>query len=1429
MKQYKYFAFISYSRRDSDTAKWYHNKLEHFHVPTKLPPLPDGEPIPKPLRFFRDKTDLNVSSDTFTADLKQAVADSQFLVVLCSPNAAQSNPDGRHYIDWEINEFIEIHGKDYALTHILPVVIDGVICSGNPETECMPPALRDLGDEFLQHNFPILEKSGGRQEMESSKNVFVMQTLSFLLSMDYNVLNDRYQREQKKRTHILLSVISAILAVFVFLTVLAVHEGNIAKKQLAVSDMQEGTLLLDHKEPDSALAYFSSGLKAYDDRQNLQYVYNVITQRSWLVEKKSDEKIPYLKKIIWYQDKMYPAIESYTGQSPYTLEYGENGKTVSVKSKNGLGNGCTIILSEGYEWDSFMLSDDGNLLISVQKTNNDFKILVSDAQTGKTVKEFSDEGLLLDAALSPDGTYIAWCCVHHATSGIYSLYIERVDGKNGSWSATLADFKRLLFSPDSIHIMIDSENQEPGLLSLIDVYRPEFMQYSVSLGAPVTKWKFSHDGRKLAVITADNALCVVSVRSGSELVERRHLNSSMVDVAFTEDDRSVLVKTSDGTRCFGIQICPSEDTFDIRPPKPFSISAGCMNKSGKAAMLITRTMNENRLQMRNTSDTVADTGDYIKLDGIPSNAMVCTAISPDDSAVALAVLGDGDSTVFLYDTKPDLYKPSHWKEPVQLSSVPVTASAMKFSSDGRKLLIMPSASSGYSAVVIDMKTKQQTELKHDDGITACDFLDTKKVVMLRDNDTVEIWDADTGSCLLQNKLDIGIGFLSCVAVSPDGKIACGIQASQNVTGSIILLDKNGKVIRQITKLQSSVTHVCFNKTGKLLGVSYKSGATQVIEVKTGIMRSDPMMQGKKSGSRINGISFMENGSDGYLVTCGAQEDPDNSGFSEVWDFIQAKRIAETEVYDAPVSNIWTYPEGMIAVLSNEELKLMSFSMRSGVGLISKDDAAVLGGMRLNKFGIPDYISGTGSVKSDSALMRWLSDFSDKRTVNPGSKEPMSSYLAVLSNSGSESIENALDIDPQYLPALDEYWFDTAFQIVEESPEVKQRNPDLSSSFWPLFVNNPEAVKSADFITARTLLMHSRSHEACNERAHFLYVTGKKTEADELIQTSLELAPDDVKTVCLAVDFASDRNEKFEWYKKGADIIDKSSIPVKDLCSFSNDYLTLWCSTYGMDGTHEKINWFLSQLKKNMPAEMTFSEQSAVLQMYQKVDQILLYIPGGADEAEKLISAISLMFANNRSVQENTKTTLELDRGYTDLFIKKYDEAEQILSRYKNDPIIGLQVQVNLAHCLSFEGKNDEAMALYKTVLENDAAYQYLLSKSIISDFCLFRMMGTPVPCEAVVKNAALSQARRNTAFAPAITTVYNGGQGKAIGLQAGDRISYYDGYPVFCEEFMYTYSTEKFRTGATNHELVIRRNGKMLKFRVSSEPLGIEFQPAVEH
>ncbi len=79
-KPFEYFAFISYSRKDSQVAGWLHRKLEGYRFPADLVAPDSRPPHPTHLRpIVRDKTDLDVDSKSFWENIEGKVSRSRYL------------------------------------------------------------------------------------------------------------------------------------------------------------------------------------------------------------------------------------------------------------------------------------------------------------------------------------------------------------------------------------------------------------------------------------------------------------------------------------------------------------------------------------------------------------------------------------------------------------------------------------------------------------------------------------------------------------------------------------------------------------------------------------------------------------------------------------------------------------------------------------------------------------------------------------------------------------------------------------------------------------------------------------------------------------------------------------------------------------------------------------------------------------------------------------------------------------------------------------------------------------------------------------------------------------------------------------------------------------------------------------------------------
>jgi tetratricopeptide (TPR) repeat protein len=200
---FKYFAFLSYSHRDAQIAGRFHRDLEQYRVPRPLVGAQgrDGL-IPKRLfPIFRDREELASSPDLSTA-IRAALSQSACLVVLCSPDAAQSR-----WVNEEILAFRRLGRHD----RIFPVIVRGEPHAKQCDEECFPPALRVT--QSLIEGLPAAEPTAADMRLEGDgKDDSKLKVIAGLLGIPLDDLRRREVIAARKRARIFQAVAAAMLA-----------------------------------------------------------------------------------------------------------------------------------------------------------------------------------------------------------------------------------------------------------------------------------------------------------------------------------------------------------------------------------------------------------------------------------------------------------------------------------------------------------------------------------------------------------------------------------------------------------------------------------------------------------------------------------------------------------------------------------------------------------------------------------------------------------------------------------------------------------------------------------------------------------------------------------------------------------------------------------------------------------------------------------------------------------------------------------------------------------------------------------------------------------------------------------------------------------------------------------------------------------------
>ena len=184
---YRYYAFISYSRDDSKYASWLQKKLENYHLPAVL--QKQYQSLPKKLKIFRDVTDISVGG-TVKEALNKELMDSKKLIILCSPSSAKSV-----WCQYEVQSFLNM---GHTTDDIFPVIVKGQI-QENSADDCYSDLLHNLNLNAVD-----IKKEG--------KYWGFIRLLSSLLGIKYDDLRNR----EKIRKNLYSTLICILLCFTAF-------------------------------------------------------------------------------------------------------------------------------------------------------------------------------------------------------------------------------------------------------------------------------------------------------------------------------------------------------------------------------------------------------------------------------------------------------------------------------------------------------------------------------------------------------------------------------------------------------------------------------------------------------------------------------------------------------------------------------------------------------------------------------------------------------------------------------------------------------------------------------------------------------------------------------------------------------------------------------------------------------------------------------------------------------------------------------------------------------------------------------------------------------------------------------------------------------------------------------------------------------------
>ncbi|MBP5383858.1 MAG: TIR domain-containing protein, partial [Lachnospiraceae bacterium] len=210
-EKYRYDAFISYRHceLDSFVSENLHKKLESYTLPKSVQKkIKAGRT--KIERVFRDEAELPLSNN-LSDPITEALANSEFLIVICTPNLLQSQ-----WCKKEIETFVEMHDTRHVLL---------VLAEGEPD-DSFPEILMHENVQMVDEHGKEVTVSVPREPLAADcradndkdrlkllDNV-VLKLCAAMFNLNYDDLRQRHRERQIRRRLIALTGTLAVVTVF---------------------------------------------------------------------------------------------------------------------------------------------------------------------------------------------------------------------------------------------------------------------------------------------------------------------------------------------------------------------------------------------------------------------------------------------------------------------------------------------------------------------------------------------------------------------------------------------------------------------------------------------------------------------------------------------------------------------------------------------------------------------------------------------------------------------------------------------------------------------------------------------------------------------------------------------------------------------------------------------------------------------------------------------------------------------------------------------------------------------------------------------------------------------------------------------------------------------------------------------------------------
>ncbi len=688
---FKYDAFISYRHCEPDksVAEKLHRMLEGFRIPKSIAKACGRKQIK---RVFRDRDELPTSSN-LADNITEALKDSEFLIVVCSPRTPQSQ-----WVLKEIEDFKAIHGHN----KVLALLIEGDPKESFPEQLCYVKS-KDMyadgsgTDEIMQVE-PLAAdiRASSEKEMLKKLRTEILRLISPMLNCGYD---DLRQRHRERRIKAVLTASISVSAFFIAFGAVSMYQSMVISRQNQEISKKNDEIVAQIQKTQISqsryLADISSRLLKEGDRYRA-----VLVAREALPKDLADPDRPYVEEAEFALARALGVYEIDTlydmdlvldhNKSVSYIELSPDGKTLLTLSTDGysrmwnmedgkcageyytnhssISSGDSIafidsstIASANYdnitcfdikgnlmwqrEFPTTQICVSGNRLAALSTG----RLKVLDASTGDTIvdidlqnhmdlKDFNN--YISSIKLSADGGKVGI----GTSFGKAFVFSAETGGMLDSYSTGLQYVSDLAFSPEGYIAAASNELIIDDLLGggngMLNVYSPHGKEPDISIAfthSVVDNVQFSSFNTNLVILTEGEKLNICDISSG-EIVYSFISGDNITDYEVYDD--FIITSSNDGTIrfCFMKNSGYESDWHRITRPEPItgmeigngSIAISC--QLSKKVYIMNVLFNDNTIKLTDHNNTIVNT------DFSPDGSM--SVSSGTDGELVLCSLSD---------------------------------------------------------------------------------------------------------------------------------------------------------------------------------------------------------------------------------------------------------------------------------------------------------------------------------------------------------------------------------------------------------------------------------------------------------------------------------------------------------------------------------------------------------------------------------------------------------------------------------------------------------------------------------------------------------------------------------------------------------------------------------------------------------------------